>query len=99
VRKPALTIIIYRWVGYTKLWNILDYSALVFPASTISTTLDPLPTEQYEPKNAQDAWNWPLYDPVTMDGHPVGLQIVGRRLEEEKVLSAAAVVEALLGRK
>jgi len=34
-----------------------------------------------------------------MDGHPVGLQIVGRRLEEEKVLSAAAVVEALLGRK
>jgi amidase len=31
-----------------------------------------------------------------MDGHPVGLQIVARRFEEEKVLGAAKVVEAVL---
>ena len=31
-----------------------------------------------------------------MNGHPVGLQIVGRRFEEEKVLGVANVFEALL---
>jgi Asp-tRNA(Asn)/Glu-tRNA(Gln) amidotransferase A subunit family amidase len=52
----------------------------------------------YQPRNDQDLWNWGIYDPETMDGHPVGLQIVGRRLEEEKVLGVATVFEKLLGR-
>lgn len=52
----------------------------------------------YQPRNDQDAWNWAVYDPEGMDGHPVGLQIVGRKLEEEKVLGVAAVFEKLLGR-
>ena len=31
-----------------------------------------------------------------MDGHPVGLQIIGQRLEEEKVLGVAAVIVKLI---
>jgi hypothetical protein len=31
-------------------------------------------------------------DPETYDGAPVGIQLVGRRLEEEKMLSLAQVV-------
>ncbi|GME48882.1 acetamidase [Neofusicoccum parvum] len=46
--------------------------------------------------NELDKWNWNLYDPESMDGMPVGVQIVGRKLEEEKVLGAAKVVEAVL---
>ncbi|KIW96782.1 uncharacterized protein Z519_02173 [Cladophialophora bantiana CBS 173.52] len=84
-----------RWVGYTKVWNFLDYTALSFPAGTVEET-DNIHTEGYEPRNDYDAWNWKLYDPVTMQGHPVGLQIVGRRFEEEKVLGAAAVIQKLL---
>lgn len=31
-----------------------------------------------------------------MHGHPVGLQVVGRRLEEEKVLAGMEIIEAVL---
>lgn len=84
-----------RWVGYTKIWNFLDYTALSFPAGTVEASKDPEQAD-YEPRNGYDAWNWKLYNATTMDGHPVGLQIVGRRFEEEKVLGAAAVIEEIM---
>jgi Asp-tRNA(Asn)/Glu-tRNA(Gln) amidotransferase A subunit family amidase len=82
-------------VGYTKVWNFLDYSAMAFPVTTISKETD-VADVGYEPRNATDEWNWKLYDPERMDGHPVGLQIIARKLEEEKVLGAARVFEDVL---
>lgn len=84
-----------KWVGYTKVWNVLDYTALAFPATTVRKDIDVMP-ENYVPRNDQDAWNWGVYDKDASDEMPVGLQIVGRRLEEEKVLGAAQVIDALL---
>ncbi|KAJ5596376.1 amidase signature domain-containing protein [Penicillium hetheringtonii] len=78
-----------RWTGYTKLFNLLDYTALTFPAGKASKDLD----NPFFPGNA---WNWALYDPSLMEGHHVGLQIVGRRFEEEKVLGAAQQIQQLL---
>jgi amidase len=86
-----------RWVGYTKLFNVLDYTALSFPVGKASKDLDDQPSLDYAPRNAQDAWNWERYDPEAMDGHHVGLQIVGRRFEEEKVLGAARQFESISG--
>ena len=88
-----------RWVGYTKVWNVLDYTALSFPAGKADKSLDGSFDQSYEPRNAHDAWNWQRYDAETMDGHPVGLQIVGRRFEEEKVLGAASLFEELLQKR
>ncbi|PGH30779.1 hypothetical protein GX50_06453 [[Emmonsia] crescens] len=85
-----------RWVGYTKVWNFLDYSALTFPVGEVCKEKDKLPPTPYEPRNALDEWNWGLYDVDTMAGHPVNLQIVGRKLEEEKVLGAAVVIEKVI---
>lgn len=85
-----------RWVGYTKMFNILDYPALVFPAGQVSKEIDSNLPREYIPRNAADAWNWERYDPETMDGHNIGLQIVGRRYEEEKVLGAARQFERVL---
>lgn len=85
-----------RWTGYTKLWNFLDYSALVFPAGRASKDLDTVAPPEGPPRNDHDAYNRQLYDPVAMDGHTVGLQIVGRRFDEEKVLGAARQFERLL---
>ncbi|KAK2811837.1 hypothetical protein FQN50_001875 [Emmonsiellopsis sp. PD_5] len=87
-----------RWVGYTKVWNFLDYTALTLPVGTeVSRELDGLGEEGgYVPRNELDEWNWKLYDVERMAGHPVNLQIVGRKLEEEKVLGAAVVVEGVL---
>ena len=50
----------------------------------------------YVPRNDLDRWNWQLYDTEAMHGMPVGIQIVGKRLEEEKVLAAGKVVEDIL---
>jgi Asp-tRNA(Asn)/Glu-tRNA(Gln) amidotransferase A subunit family amidase len=38
-----------------------------------------------------------LYDAHKMHGLPVGVQLVGRRLEEEKVLAIMQTVEDALG--
>lgn len=43
-----------------------------------------------------------VYDAAAMDGLPVGVQVIGRRFEEERVLQAMKVVESALegcGRK
>lgn len=99
-----------RWTGYTKIWNFLDYTALAIPFGTISQESDGrcgLPKisagaaqqaymQNHVARNALDQWNHGLYDPQLMDGLPVGLQIIGRRFEEEKVLGVANVMEKLM---
>jgi amidase len=85
-----------RWVGYTKVWNVLDYAALSFPAGKVNSQIDIKPEGCYEPRNKMDSSNWALYDTDMMGGHPIGLQLVGRRFEEEKILAAATVIEKLL---
>lgn len=82
-----------RWLGYTKIWNLLDYTALSCPVGKVLEDLDPLSAEDYTPRNDHDAWNWRLYDLNTMAGHPIGIQIVGRRFDEERVLGVARVIE------
>ncbi|KAG7419142.1 Acetamidase [Fusarium oxysporum f. sp. rapae] len=85
-----------RWTGYTKIFNFLDYTALAFPAGNASKDGDDGYFWDHIPRNETDAWNQQLYDPVAMDGRYVGLQIVGRRFEEEKVLGAAHQIHRLL---
>lgn len=86
-----------RWVGYTKIWNLLDYPALTIPVDKVRAEVDDLPEEPYQPRNELDAWNWSLYDVKAMEGHPVGVQIIGQKLNEEKVLGAASAVERIWG--
>ncbi|KAB8225849.1 amidase signature domain-containing protein [Aspergillus novoparasiticus] len=85
-----------RWTGYTKPFNFLDYTALTFPAGIASKDQDQKRCGDYAPRNAHDAWNWGLHDSSAMDGHSIGLQIVGRRFDEEKVLGAAQQIQQLL---
>lgn len=88
-----------RWVGYTKVFNFVDYPAVVIPAGYVSKELDSTAAKDmssYQPRNALDEWNWNLFDMDSMDGMHVGVQLVARRLQEEKVLGAAKVVDELL---
>jgi amidase len=46
-----------QWVGYTKVFNFLDYSALSFPAGRVDRAIDGELDETYVPRNDHDAWN------------------------------------------
>ena len=85
-----------KWVGYTKVFNFVDYPAVVLPAGHVSKELDGEAAQkmgEYEPRNALDEWNWKLFDLDSMHGLPIGVQVVGRRLMEEKVLGAAKAID------
>ncbi|KAI9058070.1 amidase signature enzyme [Trametes sanguinea] len=82
--------------GYTFLFNILDYSAGVLPVTHVDKELDAFDTKGFKPRNAIERDMYKMYDAAKMHGLPVGVQVVGKRLEEEKVLEAMKVIEAAL---
>ncbi|KAF5989376.1 general amidase [Fusarium bulbicola] len=87
------------WVGYTKVWNVLDYTAMVIPGGTVQSGDVDLPFE-YPARGPEDEWNQGLWNKdkgeMAAMKLPVGLQIVGRKLEEEKVLGAAEVIDRVV---
>ncbi|KAF7534146.1 hypothetical protein G7054_g6463 [Neopestalotiopsis clavispora] len=88
-----------RWVGYTKVWNLLDYTALVIPGGKVEAQ-DTKAAWDYQPRNDADEWNTGLWKERGQEMAdlklPVGVQIVGRKLEEEKVLAIGKVLDDLL---
>lgn len=87
-----------RYWGYTAQWNLLDYPSVVFPVTKVDAAVD-LKDETYAPKNDQDKFVYDMYDPGKFDGAPIGLQIVGKRQHDEKVLAALVEVERAMGRE
>jgi amidase len=88
-----------RWVGYTKVFNFVDYPAVVLPAGHVSKELDSEAGKDmhlYEARSPLDQWNWDLFDLDTMNGMPIGVQVVARRLQEEKALGAAKAIDQTL---
>lgn len=76
----------------------LDYTAGVLPVTHVDKKLDQLPaTFDLKKLNGVALGAYKLYDADAMHGLPVGVQIVGRRLEEEKVLAVMKRVEDALG--
>ena len=88
----------------TLIWNVVDSPVGVIPITRVDPARDELSDEWraapgdgskllegelYGPKGA--------YDPSAMEGLPVGVQVVGRPWEEEKVLAIMHLIEAALG--
>ncbi|KAH9962257.1 amidase signature enzyme [Russula dissimulans] len=89
---------LWKACGYTFLFNILDYSAGVMPITRVDCALDK-PAVPFTLRNKIERDAYLSYDADDMHGLPVGVQIVGRRLEEEKVLEGMKLIEGLLKRK
>ncbi|KAI0106415.1 amidase signature domain-containing protein [Nemania sp. FL0031] len=81
----------YYHTAYTEIINLLNYSVAVIPVTKADKQIDRIDSS-YQPSSYLDQMNWEAYDPEIYDGGPVGLQIVGRKFEEEKVLSIAKIV-------
>jgi hypothetical protein len=87
-------------VGYTKVWNFLDYSAMVIPAGKVSRVDLEAPWDCDGRRGSADEWNAGLWE---QNRHrmaelqlPVGIQLVCRKLEEEKLLAAARVIDSIV---
>lgn len=85
----------------------VDYVAGVLPVTFVNLGSDALPkdflkSEEYKKMGTIGKGGYSVYDAEAMHGLPVGVQVIGRRFEEERVLQAMKVVEHTLeanGRK
>jgi amidase len=89
-------------------YNLIDSPAGAIPVTLVNPATDQLTDEWIKgPGHGSSMFehelyfrgNNPLYDPIAMKGMPVGVQIVGRRWEEEKVLALMRVVDDALGKE
>ncbi|KAI1452458.1 amidase [Annulohypoxylon moriforme] len=82
-------------IDYTESLNLLNYSVTVIPVTKADKVRDPF-DKSYRPLNKKDEKNWKAYDPEIYHGGPVGVQIVARKFEEEKVWAISKIVCAAL---
>ncbi|EHK97221.1 putative Acetamidase [Glarea lozoyensis 74030] len=73
------------------------YGGAFLPVTTVDKEVDVV-DEGYEPKSEQDEMIHKTYDPELFDGAHVGVQIVGRRFQEEKILTITEILGHALGR-
>ncbi|EGX89098.1 acetamidase [Cordyceps militaris CM01] len=85
-----------RHVAYTAIVNILDVSAVSFPTGlTVDKTIDVVGPEYEALSDTCEAIH-AEYDSDLLDGMPISLQLVARKLEEEQVLGMTeSVLQAL----
>ena len=72
-----------------------DLPACTFPVTYADRKLDPTRTG-FKPLTELDGRIQADYDPDFYNGAPVSLQLMGRRLEDEKVLEMVEVVAEVL---
>lgn len=84
--------------GYSFLFNLLDYSAGVIPVTKVDPVKDALSASDRKATvtNGVARGAYKHYDSREMAGLPCAVQIVGRRLTEEKTLACMLVVEEAL---
>lgn len=87
----------HDYVGYTSPFNLLDYSVGTFPVTRASKDIDSKhPRLEFYSKTDENIWK--DYDPEETDGGVVGLQLVGRKFQEEKVIEMLRVVDSALSK-
>lgn len=99
--------------GYTVWVNLLDYTASVIPVTTVDKTVD-VWDASFTPVTEMDKMVFenctpskPLAhlskltnpdDPEIYDGAHVSVQLVGRKLQEEKILVMTEIIGDALGK-
>ncbi|KAK2810984.1 hypothetical protein FQN50_002577 [Emmonsiellopsis sp. PD_5] len=84
------------YVGFTGFVNLLDFPACTFPVTYADKSFDPPRGEGWVPLSEKDAMIQADYDAEFYHGGPVSLQLIGKRLEEEKVVEMVEVVANVL---
>jgi amidase len=85
------------YFGYTGIYNLLDWPAMSIPVTYVDPVIDNVELD-YTASNELDQKCRDIWDPVGSAGLPLGIQLVGQRWQEEKLLGVAAVLMKALGR-
>ncbi|KAL2848589.1 amidase signature domain-containing protein [Aspergillus pseudoustus] len=86
----------FKYYGYASAINILDFTSVVVPVTFADKSVD-VRNESFEPLGEMDRVVQAEYDPSAYHGAPVAVQIIGRRLTEERIMTIAEEVGRLLG--
>ncbi|KAG2161368.1 hypothetical protein VTO58DRAFT_110168 [Aureobasidium pullulans] len=86
----------FKYYGYASAINLLDFTSVVVPVTFADKNLDKK-DESFQPMNDMDKQVQEEYDAEAYHGAPVAVQIVGRRLTEEKTMAIAEEIGKLLG--
>lgn len=86
----------FKYYGYASVINLLDFTSVVVPVTWADKKKD-RKDMGYSPIGELDRVVWEEYNADAYDGAPVAVQIVGRRLTEERVMAIAEEVGRLLG--
>lgn len=82
-------------LNYTCPFNLCDCALVVFPVTKVDKDIDK-PDSSYKPTSELDRSVQEAYKPELFDGMPVCLQVVTKKLEEEKALTLASVINGCL---
>ncbi|CUM64854.1 uncharacterized protein PRCAT00002469001 [Priceomyces carsonii] len=86
----------HDYVGYTSPFNALDFSAATFPVSRVNQNID-IADASSTNRNETDNNIWRDYNPQESHGGAIALQVVCKRLEEEKVIEILKTIADLVG--
>lgn len=87
----------YKYYGYSTVINILDWPAVSVPVTFADKRID-IKAMEYKSNNELDAEVYDGYDPDVYHGAPVGIQVVGKRLQEDYLLGIAEQIDEALNR-
>lgn len=89
---------------FTVLFNLVDSTVGVLPVTRVDKALDALPPDFLQGSQGSKMLEGrtyggsdPAYDAGKMHGLPVGVQVVAKPWEEEKVLAMLKLMEGLVG--
>lgn len=77
----------FKDVGYTGVFNITDYSSVSFPTEVHVDKAKDVAEADFRSYGEADTNTAKEYEPELCHGLPVSLQLTGRRLQEEKILT------------
>lgn len=81
--------------GPTFMFNLLNMPAGIIPVTHLDKDIDTV-SPDFKVANGVEQAAYDIYDPVSMHGLPAGIQIVGRRYQDEEVLKAMEQIQEAL---
>ncbi|BGO91547.1 hypothetical protein NBRC10512_003206 [Rhodotorula toruloides] len=87
-----------RHAGYTGMFNLLDVPALCFPVTKVDPSVDQ-PDPNFKALDEEDQRFHDEYDAQLTAGVPAGVQLIGRRWQDEELLGLGEIVSDIIGSK